>query len=406
MNLPYPGRRSTDRGQWRGGRALGWLAAAAMATAAGGLAGCHRLYPMPGPTYHVMVYVAGRGAGILALDARTLKVAPPLAAEGTVVALAYNPARAELYALDQTPGRRLPGSLAVFPLAGKRRALAIPLDVRPKAMALSADGALAYIAGGHDGHAALYAVDLPSRSVTHRMALGGRPAALALAPAERVVVATADPPRLEIVGAQTFRPAATLPLPAPPTQVIALPYGHKAFVLCPAANEVAVVDLAPPASVLTYLSVGPDPKAMALKPDGGELYVSNYGDRGGGTSISIVDTAANQVAGSMVVGTGPWGLAVSPDGSRLYVANHVADTVDVINLETRHVLSAIPVGLGPERLALGGLGAYLFVEDQTSSDIAVIRTDIPALMTLLPSLPGAREMQVAEFRSPVRPARR
>ncbi|MGH9525933.1 MAG: YncE family protein, partial [Terriglobales bacterium] len=86
-----------------------------------------------------------------------------------------------------------------------------------------------------------------------------------------------------------------------------------------------------------------------------------------------------------------------------YVANHQANTVDVINLQTRHLTAAIPVGLGPAQLQLGGLGAYLFVADQTSDDIAVIRTDIPALVTLFPSLPQARAMQAANFRSPAAP---
>lgn len=366
-----------------------------------GLAGCHRLYPMPGSAYHVMLYLAGQGRRIRAINARSMALAPSLQAPGDPVGLAYNPARAELYALDQDGGHD--GGLAIFSLASPARPVAIPLGLQPRAMALSANRAAAYIAGTDAGRGVLLTLDLPSRGIIHRRALPGRPTAVAIAPEETVLVATSHPPALDIIGRSGLGPAAQVSLPARPTQVIALPYGHKAFVLCPAANEVAVVDLAAPAAVLTYLSIGPSPMRMVLKPDGGELFVSNYGTDGTGTTVSAVDTTANQVEGSIVVGAGPWGLAVSPDGGRLYVANHQANTLDVINLQTRHLTAAIPVGLGPAQLQLGGLGAYLFVADQTSDDIAVIRTDIPALVTLFPSLPQARAMQAANFRSPAAP---
>lgn len=380
-------------------------AALLLVMAVAGLAGCRRLYPMPGPAYHVMLFLAGPGHRLSALNARTMTAARGLATPGDPVALAYNPARAELYALDSGSGGRDPGTLAIFNLAQPAHPAVLRLDLQPQTMALAPDGAVIYIAGRRGGRGALLALDLPSRAVLHRQSLPGHLVALALAPAGVLLVTSTRPAALEIVKLPDLRLAATVPLPAPPTAVVALPYGHKAFVLCPAANELAVVDLAPPAAVLTYLSIGPNPKAMVLKPDGGELFVSNYGEDGGGATVSAVDTTANQVEGSIAVGTGPWGLAISPGGNRLYVANHQANTVDVVNLQTRHLAAAIPVGLGPEQLRLGGLGAYLFVADQTSNDIGVIRTDIPALVTLLPAPPGLRAMQVASFRSPAKPAR-
>lgn len=367
------------------------------------LGGCRRLYPMPGPAYHVMLYLAGSGHRLSAVNARTMAAAPGLATPGDPVALAYNPARAELYALARGSGSRHAGALAIFNLALHAPPAILGLEMQPRTMALAPDGAVIYIAGMHAGRGALLALDLPSRGRLHHRSLAGSPAALALAPAGVLLVASTQPAALQIIRPPDFRLAATVPLPAPPTAVVALPYGHKAFVLCPGANELAVVDLAPPAAVLTYLSIGPNPKAMALKPDGGELFVSNYGVDGGGATVSAVDTTANQVEGSIAVGTGPWGLAISPDGGRLYVANHQANSVDVINLQTRHLTAAIPVGLGPEQLRLGGLGAYLFVADQISNDIGVIRTDIPALVTLLPAPPGLLALQVASFRSPAAP---
>ncbi len=70
-------------------------------------------------------------------------------------------------------------------------------------------------------------------------------------------------------------------------------------------------------------------------------------------NVSVIDTATNTVIGSPIpVGPNPRAVAVTPDGSKVYVANNAANTVSVIATATDTVTGPpIPVGRGP--LALG-----------------------------------------------------
>jgi len=85
-----------------------------------------------------------------------------------------------------------------------------------------------------------------------------------------------------------------------------------------------------------------------MSPDGKQLYVST----GRSKMVLIVDTASDQVVGTIEAGQRPWGIALSPDGKTLYTANGPANDVSVIDLASRAVTKKIPVGDGPWGLAL------------------------------------------------------
>ena len=85
-----------------------------------------------------------------------------------------------------------------------------------------------------------------------------------------------------------------------------------------------------------------------MAPDGKLLYVST----GRSKMVLIVDTATDQVVGSIEAGQRPWGIALSSDGKTLYTANGPSNDVSIIDLATRAVTKKIPVGDGPWGLAL------------------------------------------------------
>ncbi|MGH9392606.1 MAG: YncE family protein [Terriglobales bacterium] len=252
------------------------------------------------------------------------------------------------------------------------------LGFQPVALALDAEHATAFVAGA--GH--LLALDLDRRQ-RRQVRLDEAPTALALGPGRELMMATASA-AIAIYDADSLRPRATIQLAAPARQLLALPYGHEAFALC--GDKLALLDTAR-AGLLAYLLLGRSPQVMALKPDGGELYVSNADG-----TVSIVNTSTGEVSGTMAAGLGAGPMAVSPDGTALYVANSAAGSASVLALDTRKTAGVIRIGTRPVAISLAPAG-YLFAADAGSDDLAVAHTATDknnpnSLVALLPSLPS------------------
>ena len=81
-------------------------------------------------------------------------------------------------------------------------------------------------------------------------------------------------------------------------------------------NKVSVIATPSNTNVAT-ITVGNDPSAVALSPDGSAVYVGNFLSN----SVSLIATSSNTVTATIPVGSGPAGVAFTPDGSTVYVAN-------------------------------------------------------------------------------------
>jgi len=123
--------------------------------------------------------------------------------------------------------------------------------------------------------------------------------------------------------------------------------------------------------VLTLLRVGGTPVALALKPDGGELFVSNYEAQ----SISIINTSADEVEETILAGELPVRSLVAGDNATLFVSNFRANAVAVFDITTRRLLVSVAAGDGPDALALSPSESMLLVANSRSGDVAVIRLD-------------------------------
>ena len=65
-----------------------------------------------------------------------------------------------------------------------------------------------------------------------------------------------------------------------------------------------------------------------VRPDGSRLYVSVFQDSDRSINeVAVLDTRTNTVLTTIKVGTRPYALAVRPDGSEIYVPNHVGHRV-------------------------------------------------------------------------------
>jgi YVTN family beta-propeller protein len=109
-------------------------------------------------------------------------------------------------------------------------------------------------------------------------------------------------------------------------------------------------------------------------------YTANYD----GSSVSVIDTATNQVVGKPIeVGTGPYSVAVTPDGRYVYVTNSVSDDVSVIEtLNRQPVGTPVPVGLSPGVIAITPDGKAAYVTDSGAEEVSVIDTQTKAVHSI------------------------
>jgi YVTN family beta-propeller protein len=112
------------------------------------------------------------------------------------------------------------------------------------------------------------------------------------------------------------------------------------------------------------------------------------------SSVSVIDTETRTVRGSVKVGDHPCALALSPDGTQLYVANANSDTVSVIDTRTDGVVQTIslqpypnaPAGSAPNALAVSPDGKTLYVANAGNNDVAVVDVSgtTPKVVGLIP----------------------
>jgi YVTN family beta-propeller protein len=126
-----------------------------------------------------------------------------------------------------------------------------------------------------------------------------------------------------------------------------------------------------------------------VKPDGGEVFVSNRGS----SSVSEIITGPNEVNNTFLIGDQPADVLVSPDNSFLYVTNFGSDAVAVYSIDNGKRTSSVQVGSHPEAIALSPNQLMLLVVNTGSGDLTVLslvdrkgrpQPDTPTLETMIP----------------------
>jgi YVTN family beta-propeller protein len=194
-----------------------------------------------------------------------------------------------------------------------------------------------------------------------------------------------------------LRVRATLPVCRQPEDIAIVPDSSKAFVSCSGSSQVASIRLASSESqsgfnkddrVLALIDVGRTPVSLTLKPDGGEMIVCDFDS----DSISIIETANDEVGSSQEIGQRPSHGVVTLDNSRLYVSNFGSNSVAVYDIDMGRRIATLTVGSRPDALALTPDQNYLLVLDTQSGDVTVIQKREPrklepseySLLTLIP----------------------
>ncbi len=367
------------------------------------LAGCnHHNFPDVPTNFREFAYVANAGANTVSiLDLVYLRPDRTLKVGDTPTSLATNPVRNEIYVVN-----RGSGSVSVIDAAQNQVAATIPVRRIPSAIAIAPDGRRAFVA--NSGGNSVSILDLDARRELSTSPTGNTPVALALAPDARSLVTAnrisgsvsifAVAPTAPSSNARPLDLRVTIPGCPGASAVSILPDSSKAFIACTAAHQVMAISLAADPGtwaarqnpsllsdhLLTLLDVGTNPTALAIKPDGGEIFVSNSGS----DSISEISTFPNEVGGTYTIASHPAQAVASADNGTLWIANQSADTVGIYSIDDGRLTGSVRTGSAPIALAFSADEHLLLAANAHSGDVAVIRTDSkqgPALFTMLPA---------------------
>jgi len=178
------------------------------------------------------------------------------------------------------------------------------------------------------------------------------------------------------------------------------PDGAILLAVNPDSNSLTLVDTAN-RSVLAEISVGVDPRTVAVDDTGQRAYVANRGN----DCISVVDLSATQIITQVVVGHQPYGVVVSPSGEWLYVAEQGANQVIALNTTTLKAVQTYPTADRPSGLALTNDGKTLYVTHLLTNTISVLPTQ--SRVIYLPLVENSTPQETfAVYHSPTNPTQR
>ena len=370
------------------------------------LAGCRAHdFPEYDAKYREYAYVTNSGSGTVSVyDVVNVRVDREIQVGQNPTAVAASPTRNEVYVVN-TGMASGQGSISVINTENNSVAGSIAVHKMPVAIALDPDGNSGYVV--NSGSNTVSVVDLKAHREVTQIGVGESPAAARVsADGKTLVVANRGGNSVTVVDVGTRQVRAVFEGCPGATDVVILPDSSKAFAACGGGHQVMAMQLAHEATtdgrpatmdrLESLLDVGRAPIHLALKPDGGELFVSNSLSN----SISEVVTSTGDVGGAYLMGAGPVRGIVSADNSLLYVSNQRSQEVAVYGIDDGKRQAAIHVGDGPSALAFSSAGHLLFVVDSRSGDVAVVRTrsKTPAMFTMLPAGRGPNAIAVKAFK--------
>jgi YVTN family beta-propeller protein len=373
--------------------------ALAAALAAGLIpAGCHSHdFPNYEARYREYAYVSNSGTNtVTVLDLVNIRLDRIIQVGFHPSGLAASPTRNEIYAVNSGSG-----TVSVIDAEKNEVAATIPVHREPYSISVDTEGKRGYVA--NSGSNTVSVIDLPGRRVLATVGVGEQPGFARVSPDGSAIavsnhrgnsVSVIDPVSLKVRSVWEGCPGAT--------DIAILPDSSKAFIACSGGHQVMVVGLAraaagatavQPDRLIAFLDVGRTPVHLALKPDGGEIFVSNFDSN----TISEIATGSNEVGGTYLVGIHPSRGIVSSDNSLLYVSNFGADTVAIYGIDDGRLVGSMHTGHQPDALAFSAAGHLLLAVDSGAGDLALLRTRLQAMFTLLPTGDKPSDVVVKAF---------
>lgn len=366
--------------------------------------GCHRNnFPDVPSGYREYAYVSNGGSNTVSvLDLVYLRQDRTIQVGGNPTGLATNPVRNEVYVVNTQSG-----SVSVIDAESNRVVATIPVHRLPYFISVEPSGHRAYVA--NSGSNTVSVLDLDRRREIAVAGTGEQPGiAIISSDMRSLVVTNRGSGSVSIFSVAPYQPNASGPqilrlrsafsgCPGA-TDAVILRDSSKAFIACSAGHQVMAISLSAAADswaakqdsslttdhLLAFLDVGLNPVHLAMKPDTGEVFSSNFGS----DSISEISTWTNEVSGTYTIGNKPVRAIVASDNSSLYISNFGADSISLWSIDDGRLITSIHTGSAPDALAFSADEHLLLVADSHSGDVAVIRTQSNPGATLFTILPA------------------
>ena len=391
------------------------LAAAALALAIA-CTGCHRnSFPDVPVGYHEFAYISNGGSNtVTVLDLVYMRQDRTLQVGSDPTGLAVNPRRNEVYVVNTKSG-----SISVINAETNRVIDTIPVHRQPYFISVDDTGRRAYVT--NSGSNTVSVIDLDKRREIAVAGTGEQPGMARISPDNRTLVVTnRGSGSISLYNVAPYEESPTSPVlhfratfsgcPGA-TDAVILPDSSKAYIACSGGHQVMAISLAAapgswaakqdPSSLtdhlLTLLDVGNTPVNLAMKPDGGEIFVSNFDS----DSISEIATWTNEVGWTQAIGNKPSQGVVSRDNSTLWVSNFGADSISIYSIDDGRVSNSVHTGSRPDALAFSADEHLLLSTDARSGDVSILRTQDkagPTLFTILPAGSSPNDIVTKAFR--------
>lgn len=275
----------------------------------------------------------------------------------------------------------------------------ISVGLSPLDVAFSPDGATAYVTNYESSSVSVITVASGSES---QISLTSKPRSIAVSPDGLTAYVTMPlEARVDVIDLVGQQVTGSIPVNGVPYEVEFHDNGYVAYVTNDGDgyNRVSIISVSDGA-VNNEVTVGSHPHALALSPDGSQLYVANSGSANvsvintqstrvsktieldnaalsaiaftpngetayvthAGGSVSIIDATTGTYNGAgFAAGASPSGVAVSPDGSIAYVTSRNDSTVATVDVASQTITETVGVSLDPTVVEFSPNGTFAYV---------------------------------------------
>jgi uncharacterized repeat protein (TIGR01451 family) len=243
---------------------------------------------------------------------------------------------------------------------------AIPVGASPTGIAIPTSGGFALVA--NKGGESVSRIDLATSTVSATIPVPGDPTSVAVMPdgSKAYVVQPLNCPSPSPSPSPTPTPIGPTPVPT----VTPIPSNSPIPTPTPVPPcTVAVIDTASN-TVTSNITVGHDPFAVAISPNGGFAYVTNRDDN----TVSLINTTTDTVVDTLDVGDTPEGIFVG--FGQIYITNDISNSVSVYREIDFQPLATIPTGGGPLSVAVSPDGKTAIVGNDPDGTATIINTGI------------------------------